>query len=151
MDFPVPFVLNKIPSDKFSIIHFKDRRHKKESPAHFHVLVPVNDSSFLCLCIITKQFYTMKNFYAYDEEALNSLVFIEPGTFNFLNAPQGSVINCNNTEVLTRAQLISFIDKNISVEMKAFEDSFSDDLKAKIIKAIVDSPLVKEFIKKMII
>ena len=132
MDLPVLFVLNTIPSDKFSIIHFKDLRHKKDSPAHFHVLVPIKEKSFLCLCIITKQFFTMKNLYADEEEALNSLVHLETGSFKFLNAPQGSVINCNSAELLTREQLESHIDKKIGVQIKAFEDSFTEDLKFKI-------------------
>jgi hypothetical protein len=152
MNLPLELITGNLFSDKFYICYFRDLRHKKESPPHFHVLVPVSNATFLCLCIITTKFENLSEYYNREgeEKALECLVYIDSSDFAFLTASRGCVINCNVAEIVDKDGLDRIIDKKYGFQIKANHDDFSAELKVKILNAIDESPIVKGYVKKMI-
>ena len=78
-------------------------------------------------------------------KALKCLVYLNRGELSFLKKDV-SVIDCNQAELLSKAELLDRI--NSKFKIKIIELHLSKELKEKIRKAILDSPLVRFFIKE---
>jgi tRNA A37 threonylcarbamoyladenosine modification protein TsaB len=147
MKMPLSIALSAINNNEFQIVHFED-----EHGPHFHVVIPINDSLQICICIITKQYENLNNYYTKSNQvtATESLVYVNQDAFKFLTAKKGCVINCNNALIISKKQLETKIKDKDSFAIKAYDSDFSADLKKQIINAVINSPIVSPYIKKKI-
>lgn len=150
MKLPLKLIIKSLSSSKFHICYFKDKNHDLNAPPHYHVLVPVKSDSYLLICVITTKFEKLSRYYKSvdKEDAVNSLVYIDSNDFSFITSSEGCVVNCNNAELLVRQDFLNRIDKSVGIKICAREKKFNNVLKKKIFKAIQNSPIVKNIIKK---
>lgn len=145
MEIPPEITLPNI--EKACILFFKDLRFDPSAPPHFYITIPLEPGKIFVLCIITSQIEKRRNYYSKgNPEALNSLIIIEKGYFNFLR--KDSLIDCNQTEILTRRQFLERIDMEFGLEIKLNYLPFN--LGKEILNAIVKSPLISQKVKDMI-
>lgn len=128
------------------VCHFKDKSHRSEGPPHFYVIIPVNAASDIILTMITSQVANKEAYYQANPRAAGCLVRVNNGYFAFLN--RDSVIDCNNAELLPKADLLKKFDPAHGFTMKA--PTIPEHVKRQIIRAINCSPLVKPYIKKLL-
>lgn len=157
MRLPPDFVIDTLCSDspEFKIIHFKDKNFKKTDPAHFYVVISLGDEKYMLVSIITSQMENLSRYYLKidEEEALNSLVLISDEDFSALN--KRCVINCNNTQLMSKNELLDIIDQDYEgihnsnpISCVHWDYDFTTELKIKILDAIENSPIVKESAKE---
>jgi hypothetical protein len=145
MDIPPGVLLNSIKD--FCILYFKDAKHAKEAPSHFYVTFPIKDDLSLIICIITSQIESSERHYKRtNPKAVKSLVPIDRNIFSFLN--KKSIIDCNQAELLSKEELKKRIDPGGPCEIK--EKKVPSYLKKDIGSAIIQSPLIAPYIKKLI-
>jgi len=146
VDIPLPLFCEYLTP--FCVCHFKDKKHGPESPPHYYVIVPVSDTSSLLLCIITSQIEKRVNHYSrVNQKAIDSLVRVNQDTLTFLT--KESLIDCNGSELIPKADLIKRIDSSIKPNIVTRQ--IPKDLKKKIVLAIKKSPVVKPHIKQLIL
>lgn len=159
MKVPPNVVINTLCGNtpRFNLIHFKDKTFKKTDPAHFYVTISLGDEKYLLITIITSQ---MENLYRYyikndDEDALNCLLPVSNIDFSVLT--KKCVINCNNTQLLSKSELLNIIDKEYEgvcnkecISCFHFDYDFPIDLKVKILDGIEASPIVKDNTKEYV-
>jgi hypothetical protein len=152
MNVPIEALTRSLCNGKaeFNLIHFKDLKLPPNAPAHFHVTISLGDDQYLLLCIITSQMQKLERIYRFRNQqgAIDSMVPLSSDDFPTLSI--GCVVNCNDTELLTRDELARRIDPSISLDFISFNQSFSDVLKNSIINAIDNSPIVKPNIQKIL-
>ena len=152
MDLPVSLAIERLASSEagFSICYFKDKNHSPSAPPHYHVIITLGNGISLIVCIITSQVQSRGLYYINigNVTALNSLVPLDPSNFGCITKP--CVIECNSAKLFKTEQLISQISTNDTFRLDAFDSDFNPDLKKNILKAIINSNLVKEKVKKEI-
>ena len=89
----------------FKICLFKDVNHKTNTPAHFHVIIPLNTERNLIVCIITSQIEKLSQYYGLDSECIDSMIHIDYRIHTFLNRP--SIVECNCSVSSTTVFLFS--------------------------------------------
>lgn len=129
------------------VCHFKDKQHRPEGPPHFYVIIPVNSATDLVLTMITSQVASTTAYYSNKPDAYASLVAVGKNDLPFLSV-NPSLINCNNVELVPKAELSKKFDPAHGFEMKL--PSVPEELKKRIIEAIHNSPIVKPIIKKLL-
>jgi hypothetical protein len=110
------------------------------------VVIPVNESIDLILTMITSKIESVTNYYSGNPGAFASLVSLDGKELSFLN--RSSLIDCNNIELIAKADLLKKIDPSYGFELKT--STVPDELKQRIIRAITHSPVVKPIIKKLL-
>ena len=146
MDVPLSVLAKSLSG--FTICHFKDINHDPKAPAHFYVTVPINDDLSLLLCVITSQIENRVRYYhKTNERAIDALVQVDKKDLPFLD--KVSVIECNQPVLIRRNEMDKIIDPKH--KFKIICRDIPRDLKEKIVSAINKSPIVKPFIKKMLI
>lgn len=142
----------------FNLIHFKDVQHLKEVGAHYWVTISLGDDKYMLISMVTSQMQKLERVYKFNnqEKAINCLVPVSRNEFPAIG--KGCVVNCNETLLLTKEELILKIDTNYSSRITSncldcihYDYEFEDDFKRKIIKAIENSPLVKGEVKKALL
>lgn len=129
------------------VCHFKDKQHRPEGPPHFYVIIPVNAATDLVLTMITSQVVSTTTYYSNNPDAYTSLVAVGKSDLPFLSVDP-SLINCNNVELVPKAELSKKFDPTHGFEMKL--PAVPEELKKRIIAAIHNSPIVKPIIKKLL-
>jgi hypothetical protein len=148
LDFPADFIAKQYahPEAGFNICHFKDIRHASDAPAHFRVVISLKNGTSLVLCIITTQMVKLERMYSgTNDKALDSLVPLDNSIFQCITRP--CVINCNNAELLTHQELTLRIDPRTGIKTRETDNKFENELKEKILIAVHQSPIVKDYIK----
>jgi hypothetical protein len=127
------------------IIHFKDNEHNLDAPSHWYFTIPINPGSLFTLCIITSKVDTRLNYYErINPKAAQSLVRLEVDSLPFIK--RESLIDCNKAEMLSIEELIKRIDRKIGLNLES--QVIDTELKERIVKGILNSPLIPAAIKK---
>jgi hypothetical protein len=146
VDLPLNLIIECLTG--FCVCYFKDKRHSPESPPHYYVTVPITNDTSLLLCIITSQVENQMWYYRnVNVSAISSLVRVDQSSLPFLT--KESFIDCNRAELIRKNEFIKIVDSKPCLEIKTRD--VPDELKREIISAINKSPLVKSFIKRLII
>lgn len=141
-----PEVIAETLSD-FCICYFKHNKHDSQAQPHYYVSVPISDDTCILICIITSQIENKLWFYRHTKEkAIDSLVKVTPDNMKFLS--KESVVECNNAELIIKKHFGKYVHPK--VPLKIITREVPEEIKAKIIKAIKDSPIVKPYIKKLL-
>ena len=147
MYFP-PDVIIEFLSD-FCIIKFKNKEYSPESPPHNYINIPINDDTSLLLCIFTSQIEKQATYYnKVNKKALDSLVYLEPNELPFLT--DNTFINCNNPDIIPKENIFDIVDEKYGLEITLTSEEIPHWLKVKTVEAVLNSPLVKPYIKNMI-
>lgn len=147
---PPDIVINQlIKNDQFYLCIFTDISHKPKAAPHFYFFVPVKIKYNLLICMITSQVDKIRNFYISNKKASASLINIDKEDLSVIQ--KESVIDCNNTELLTKQQLIRRIDPKKSIKIVRYEKDIPNDLKERIINGIENSPLTNQYIKNILV
>jgi hypothetical protein len=147
MDLPPEVLLNSIRD--FCVIYFKDKQHSKDAPPHFYVTFPIKDDLTPIICIITSQVKTQREYYRrVNPKAGKCLIPVSNDIFSFLDRDKKSVIDCNKAELLSKEELRKRIAPSVPLKIK--EKIIPSYLKRDICGAIIQSPLIAPFIKKII-
>ncbi len=144
MDLPRHVAIEGIKPSKSTVYHFKNSTYEESAPAHIHIAIPVNDSTYVLLTMITSQVTKRKEFYAHNAKALESVIEITSNELDFIK--KASVIDCNKPLYQTKEELDSIISGDITF----IDASLSDDLIERIRAGIINSPLVKPVVKKLL-
>jgi hypothetical protein len=143
IDIPPDVILRSI--NDWCVIHFKDNYHRLEAPSHWYFTIPINPGSLFTLCIITSQVQRRLHYYErIDPKAAQSLVRLEANSFPFIT--KESLIDCNKAELLSIEELTKRIDHKIGLNLET--QVIDTKLREKILKAILNSPLIPPAIKK---
>ena len=97
--------------------------------------------------MITSQVASTTAYYSNRPDAYASLISVGKSELPFLSVDP-SLINCNNVELVPKAELSKKFDPAHGFEMKL--PVVPDSLKNKIVAAINNSPIVKPIIKKLL-
>lgn len=154
MDINLDIILGTI--NEWFICLFKNSKHAKDSPPHFHIIIPVKElnneickteKSFI-VCYITSQIEKRENYYKniFKNDGIKALVKISPKYFNFLT--KDSVVECNKADLYTITELIDIIENPKDFILKL--EIINEDLKKQIINAIAISPHVRMNVKKIL-
>jgi hypothetical protein len=78
------------------------------------------------------------------------MIPLDNSVFRFLD--RGCVVDCNQAELLQIIELHKRIDQKYEPAFKimAYDGQFDGDIKKKIVKGILESPVVKGFVKKSV-
>jgi hypothetical protein len=112
------------------------------------VIIPVNAATDLVLTMITSQVASATAYYSNNPEAYESLVAVGKNDLPFLSVDP-SLINCNNAELVPKADLPRKIDPSHGFEIKL--STVPESLIKRIFAAIYKSPIVKPIIKKTLV
>lgn len=147
MEIPLNLIAQSL--DGFCVCYFKHIDFDQAAPPHFYVTVPINDDASLLLCIITSQienkiwYYHRKD----TDEAISCLIQVNSNDFSFLN--RDSVIDCNQPTLIYKNDLGKIVDQKHGFQI--IKRGMPVEIQEKILKAIIDSPLVKPVIKKILL
>ena len=144
----IKLFIHGLNNKEFVICHFKDKEHRSDAPLHYRIFVPINDESYVLLCLITSKVQKRKDYYRGDESFLRSLVELNKNDLKFLRAD--SVIDCNRAELMSKGKLFSRISLEDVFEVKCNDQEIPEQLKKRIITAINSSPMIKPEIKKLL-
>jgi len=97
--------------------------------------------------MITSQIESRTAYYSNRPDAFASLIAVEKCELPFLSV-NPSLIDCNNVEVVPKADLSNKYDPVYGFEMKM--SSVPEALQKKIVAAIQNSPIVKPVVKKLL-
>lgn len=132
----------------FCVCYFKNIQYDEKASPHYYITVPINDELSLLLCVITSQIENKIWYYhKTNEKAISSLVPIGKDSFPFLE--KESVIECNLPFLISKHELTKIVDPRH--KFKIVVRDIPSEIKKNIIRAINNSPIVKPFIKKMLI
>ena len=146
MDVPLSLVAKSLKG--FCVCYFKNLSYDEKAPPHYFVTVPINDELSLLVCVITSQIENKLWFYhKTNEKAIQSLVRVDKNSLPFLK--KESVIECNLPLLISRHEFTKIVDPKYKFKVVARD--IPSEIKKNIIKAINNSPIVKPFIKKMLI
>jgi len=146
VDLPLDVIVRSL--EGFCVCYFKDKRHDLNAPPHYYITVPITDDSSLLLCIITSQIEKRMLYYRKGNlSAIDSLVCVDQNSLSFLK--KESIIDCNKAELIQKHELSKIIDPKYRFEIKTRD--IPAQLKQEIVLAIKKSPLIKTFIKKLVI
>jgi len=144
MDFSDQDKAKFIKPDNKTLYYFKNIDFDQVAPAHYHIAIPISSDEFVMLTLITSQLRKQIDFA--NQQSIKyqeSLVIVNPEDLSILS--KQSVINCNNILVYTREELDTKIH---SIEFK--DCDIPEELINRLIKAIRNSPVVKERYKKLL-
>jgi len=141
---PRALAIKGIVPSKTTVYSFKNSEYDSSAPAHLHIVIPINDSDYVLLTMITSQVEKRKGYYAHNPKALASVIDIEKDDLDLIR--KESVIDCNKPLYQTREELATII----SGDIEYIDVSIPDELIDRIKVGIVNSPLVKPIIKKSI-
>ncbi len=144
---PIPPQVIAETLDGVCVCYFKHSEHDQDAPPHYYVSVPINDDTCILLCIITSQIEKKLWFYRRtNEKAIDSLVKVTSDDLEFLT--KESVVECNMAELIVKKHF----DKRVNPKgpLDVITRELPDDVQARIIKGIKDSPIVKKHIKNML-
>ena len=138
---------------EFCVCYYKDAVHSQDAPLHYHISVPLKDNNYLLFVLLTSQFGNKINYYeSVNKKALNSIISLDiyRKHFSFLYKDI-TVIDCNqpifdHKNEFIKNKIIDW-DSNFKIEQR----NIPFDLKKSIISALKASPIVKPFIKNLII
>ncbi|MBI5484888.1 MAG: hypothetical protein HY888_10560 [Deltaproteobacteria bacterium] len=147
MKIPIPLSIQISSIEAPCVCHFKDKQHRPEGPPHFYVIIPVNSATDLVLTMITSQIVSATDYYSNRPDAYASLIAVRKSDLPFLSVDP-SMINCNNVELVPKADLPRKFDPAFGFEMKL--PTVPEELTKRIITAIHNSPVVKPIIKKLL-
>jgi len=129
-----------------SVLYFKSLDHSSEAPPHFFILIPLNQVTCFVVSVITSNIDGRWAFYRYNEKAKKSLVAVDNNVFAFLKSQ--SLIDCNQSKLLTVEELVAVIDPDGPFDIKTRE--LPSYLKEEIIAAVLRSPLIERYIKDLV-
>jgi hypothetical protein len=155
MDINLDIILGT--TDEWFICLFKNSKHAKDSPPHFHIIIPIKEEnnntcktekSFI-VCYITSQIEKRENYYKniFKNDGIKALVKISQKDFNFLT--KDSIVECNKADIYNIIELIDIIENPKDFIIKPA--IISEDLKNQIINAINISPDVRNYVKKILL
>ena len=132
----------------FCIAWFQDNSLQNPSP-HWYVLIRIRDTENFLVIIITSQLAKRIDYYkkTKQQNAADCLVRIGNNEFSFLHKEKNSAINCNETELLSIAEIIHRIDEGHG--FKTENEKIPKYLKRNIVSAIIKSPLQPKMIGKL--
>lgn len=146
MDVPLSLIAKSLSG--FCVCNFKDVNHDPKAPAHYYVSVPINDDLNLLLCVITSQINNRVRYYhRTNDKAISSLVRVDKNELPFLD--KVSVIECNQPVLIRKNEIYKIVDPKHNFKIVCRD--IPQDIKKQVIDAIANSPLVKPFIKKMLV
>jgi hypothetical protein len=143
MDLPLNLIAESIVES--CICLFRNIKHTEADFPHYHIVIPSKENDCLVLCHITKQIEKRMWYYRRigKTEAIDCLVKIDSTTFDFLTT--ASVIECNQAEITHKKAFASIVHPSHSCQV--ITRNIPVELEEKIRQAILQSPLVKPFIK----
>jgi len=146
MIFIPPIVVVNTIND-FCIFFFRDRNHGADAPPHLHVVFPVAADADLVVTIITSQVESQRGYYRRTNAgALDALVAVDRDVLPVLT--RQSIVDCNHSELMTRAELANRVDKSSPFEVKRC--AIPAYLRKDICAAIRKSPLIPGRLKKLV-
>lgn len=132
-----------------SILYFKDSSHDEDVPPHYHLVIAPSDPADFVICLMTSKVEKRKEYYGrVNKKAVQSLVKVDSATLSFLKKP--SVIDCNRAELIRRRDLIKRVDHDHTFKIECRDAEIPGALKDQVIAAIKNSPLINNYIKKLI-
>ena len=137
----------------FCVCYYKDAAHDPRAPLHYHISIPLKENDYFLFVLITSQLDSKIDYYSRaNKKALNSIISINPHKdFSFIYKDD-TVIDCNQP-IFNRKQ--EFFENNRIINWENdFEIKSRDipqDLKKRIVSALKDSPIVKPYIKNLIL
>ena len=138
---------------EFCICYYKDTAHGPDAPLHYHISIPLKDDNYLLFVLLTSQLDKKIEYYnKVNKKALNSIVSLDIyiNHFPFLYKDI-TVIDCNQPIFDFKNEFIANKiidwDNNFKIEQR----NIPFDLKKAIVSALKASPIVKPFIKNLII
>jgi hypothetical protein len=137
----------------FCVCHFKDAEHDPKAPLHYHISIPLKENDYLLFVLLTSKLDSKIDYYdRTNKKALNSIISIQPyKDFSFIYKDD-TVIDCNQP-IFNRKQ--EFFENNKIINWEEdFEIKLRDipiDLKKRIVFALKFSPIVKPYIKNLIL
>ncbi|MHA1782016.1 MAG: hypothetical protein ACTSUL_01170 [Promethearchaeota archaeon] len=145
------FVYKYQNSKLYYCIRFADETHKNKLQPHFYICVPNKIKNSFLLAMITsyKHFNNRKKFYSTNIKAVESLVVVEQHELCFLS--HDSMIDCNKAELLTSDELMNRCSTDFERRVICNDDDIPYEVKVKITNGIINSPLIRQFIKKSIL
>jgi hypothetical protein len=143
MDLPLNLLAESIVEP--SVCLFRNVNHTEAKFPHYHIVIPSKENDFLVLCHITKQVENRVWYYRRigKTEAINCLVKVDGSVFDFLTTE--SVIECNQAEITHKKAFASIVHPLQGCQI--ITRSIPIELEKKIREAILQSPVVKLFIK----
>jgi len=90
MKLPLRVVVGNLshPNAGFTVCHFKDTKHSPDAPAHFHIVISLNDNESIVLCIVTSQMQKLARYYRdamNNESCFDSMIPLDKSVFGFLS------------------------------------------------------------------
>lgn len=152
MDINLDVILGTI--NEWFICLFKNSKHAKDSPPHFHIIIPIKEENNIAgkteksfiVCYITSQIEKREKYYKtiFKNDGIKALVKISQKDFNFLT--KDSVVECNKADLYNITELIDIIEnpKDFILE----PETINEDFKNQIINAINISPEVRNDVKR---
>ncbi len=83
-----------------------------------------------------------------NKKAAECLVKVDNTALSFLSKP--SVIDCNQAELIRRADLMKRVDGEYDFKIEVRDAEIPEMLKTQVRTAIKNSPLISNYIKKLI-
>lgn len=132
-----------------SILYFKDITHEEGVPPHYHFIIAPADPADFVICLITSKVEKRESYYGrVNKKAAECLVKIDDSTLSFLS--KSSVIDCNQAELIRRADLMKRVDHDYDFKIEVRDAEIPEMLKTQVRAAIKNSPLISNYIKKLI-
>jgi len=129
-----------------SVLFFKSTEHSPDAPPHFFILFPLDKAICFLVTFITSNVEGRSFYYRDNEKATKSLIPVDNNVFEFLR--KKSIIDCNQSRLLTVEELIATIDPDGPCDIVSRK--FPSYLREEIIKAILGSPLIERYIKNIV-
>lgn len=150
MQFPDAFLNEHIQKlTGCSIIYFKDSAHDESVNPHYHFVIAPSDPADFVLCLITSKVEKRETYYGrVNKKAAECLVKVDCAVLPFLTKP--SVIDCNQAELIRRADLLKRVDPDHAFKIEVRDADVPEGLKTQVRAAIKNSPLISNYIKKLI-
>lgn len=149
--FPPNIIITSLSG--FCVCYFKDAAHDPSAPSHYHISIPLKENDYLLFVLITSRLDGKIDYYSRtNQKALNSIILIDPYKYFPFICKDSTVIDCNQP-IFGRKQEFFENDKIINWKNN-FEIKSRDipqDLKKRIVSALKDSPIVKPYIKNLIL
>jgi len=132
-----------------NIIYFKDSTHDEGVNPHYHFVIAPSDPADFVICLITSKVEKREAYYGrVNKKAVESLVKVNGSVLAFLTKP--SIIDCNQAELIRRADLTKRVDHDYDFKIEVRDAEIPAILKTQVRSAIKNSPLINNYIKKLI-
>ncbi len=130
-------------------IHYKNKSHPPDVPAHYYIVIPSPDDRRIVICHITSQIGKRTDYHERnDPRCVDCMVGIDKSILPALTDEAGSVVECNEAKLTSQQAVVNSAERYppLTIVPNRFDTEFIEDIK----KAILQSPVVKPPTKKAV-